>query len=449
MSFAYGNDGLTLSLIGSFEHAEIETLKQPLADYPIIFGRTSSGRLITLEGSAVIKRHQMGLERETLTEVISSTNIFLGAHLPKGSKSSCRQVSMRFEHLDDWAMPGGGFAIYESFENVGQASVQHMSFKIPHNLTFDALGASLTISYGFEQLDNNHNYSATRPVRFVAMFPESVPFDETYEKVVKPLQYFLNFACSAPTQLLKLALAFDDIEDVIGEAVSIPNWIETAHRGWRAPNNTVRPYWEMLLPLRKMSERVEEIFGRWSEIMARGANAIDLMASLSLGPTLYLETRFLLSVQAIEAYDRRRFDNTSVDPEAHKRRKENVLSGLPDDVELRSWVKGLLHWSNEPTLAERLERIIDYCSPPARALLRLDYVKLTKNTRNWLTHYSDELRSKAATDENLYWLTEETIVLMDCLLLRDLGFSGTEIGKLLESTRRAKAVFNTKQLRGE
>ena len=134
-------------------------------------------------------------------------------------------------------------------------------------------------------------------------------------------------------------------------------------------------------------------------------------------------------------------------PEAHENRKKSVLDGLPEDTELRNWVKRLLRWSNEPTLAERLERIIDYCSPPARGILRPDYVKLSKTTRNWLTHYSEELESKAATDENLYWLTEETIVLMECLLLRDLGFDGPETGRLLESTRRAKAVARVNELR--
>ena len=104
-------------------------------------------------------------------------------------------------------------------------------------------------------------------------------------------------------------------------------------------------------------------------------------------------------------------------------------------------MKGLLHWSNEPTLAERLQRVIEYCSPPAPGLLRKDFVQLTVRTRNWLTHYSEESRQKAASGEDLYRLTEEVIVLMECLLLRDLGFDGVEVGKLLESTRRAQSVF--------
>ena len=445
--FAFGNDGLTLSLTGSFEAPVAYSTKMPLASYPIILGRTSSGRRITLEDSNTTQRQFTGFEGDALNEQLSSARIYVGAHMTEGSKSLCRRISMDFEHLSDWALPERQFVEFDSAETLDDTHIEHFEFSVPGPVIFEAFGASIAISYGFEQSFGTHQFSAKRPVRIIATFLEPVPFDKTYDEIVKPLQYFLTLACSAPTQLLELELSVDEQDRVISQEVTIPTWINSAHRGWRAPNDITSPFREMLLPLRKCSERVEEVFANWADIMKRGANAIDRLASLSLGPPLYLETRFLLSVQAIEAYARRRFDDTSIEPEAHEKRKAMVIGGLPDDEELLNWVKGLLHWSNEPTLAQRLQRAIEYCSPPAPGLLRDDFVRLTVRTRNWLTHYSEELRLRAASEEDLYRLTEEVIVLMECLLLRDLGFDGVKVGELLESTRRAQAVFRTRQYR--
>jgi hypothetical protein len=403
---------------------------------------------MTLESARSISIQRVGLEDTTLTETISGTELFIGAHLPDGSKTPCRQVSMNFEHLADWALPDGGFSQYGSLEATDGGQLEHFAFNLPDPVEFQAFGADIRINYGSDHQDGHHSFSIQRPVRLIATFPEPLPYARTYDEIVKPLQYFLTFACAAPTQLLDLEFAVDGLERQVSETLSIPTWIETAHHGWREPNLMAQPFWEMLLPLRMMKDRVEDIFRHWSEIMERGASAIDLLASLTLGPPLYLETRYLFAIQSIEAYSRRRFENAMIDPDAHEKRKATVLAGLPDDKAIRSWIKELLHWSNEPELRGRLETIIAYSTPPARDLLRENYVQLAVRTRNWFTHYSEELEPKAASGEDLYWLTEETIVLMECCLLHDLGFDGVEAGKLLEATRRAKAVFNTKQMRG-
>jgi hypothetical protein len=85
--FAYGNSGLTLTLIGAFPQPKATPRRQSLASYPIILGKTSSGRLMTLESARSISIQRVGLEDTTLTETISGTELFIGAHLPGGSPS--------------------------------------------------------------------------------------------------------------------------------------------------------------------------------------------------------------------------------------------------------------------------------------------------------------------------------------------------------------------------
>jgi len=60
--FGYGNDGITLSLIGSFQPSGSDPERRAPYAYPIILGRTSSGRLMTLEESTPTKSMRMGFE---------------------------------------------------------------------------------------------------------------------------------------------------------------------------------------------------------------------------------------------------------------------------------------------------------------------------------------------------------------------------------------------------
>jgi hypothetical protein len=209
IQFAYGNDGVVLSLIGSFQAPAIDPMKQPLATYPIILGRTSSGRSITLEGSSSSSRQMNMSSGETLNKEISSTHIFVGALLPEESRSLCRRISMNFEHLADWALPTTAFVKFVPAVPTDGGVAERYEFNLQSPTLFNALGVSIAISYGFEQSFGTHSFSANRPARIIATFPEPTPFDETYEKIVKPLLYFLTIACSVPTQLLSLELTID------------------------------------------------------------------------------------------------------------------------------------------------------------------------------------------------------------------------------------------------
>ena len=419
--FDYGSDGLTLTLIGSFQPPTNGEVRQTLDSYPIIFGRTSSGRLMTLDGARSIGLQRVGYEHPTMTETIAGTELFIGAHLPEGSQTPCRQLLMSLEHLDEWALPDGGFSNYVSSEETAGGHLKHYAFNLPDAIDVEAFGAAIRIAYGFQPQDGRHSCSIQRPVSLIATFPEPLPYARTYDEIVKPLQYFLTFASSAPTQLLKQEFTVDGLERQVTESLSLPTWIETVHNGWREPKRAVQPFWEMLLPMRAMKERIGDVFQRWSVVMDQAGSAIDLLSALTLGPPLYSETRFLFAIQAIEAYSKGRFDSE---------RKVSSQSG----------------W---PALQDRLKDLIDYGTPSALGLLRTGYTQLAVDTRNWLTHHTKKGEVKAATGDNLYWLTEETIILMQCCLLRDLGFNGVEAGKLLEGTRRAKAVFSTKQARGD
>ncbi len=61
------------------------------------------------------------------------------------------------------------------------------------------------------------------------------------------------------------------------------------------------------------------------------------------------------------------------------------------------------------------------------------------DTRNYLTHYDEALRERAATDEELYWLVQATEGIFQLHILSLLGFAAEDIEKVVGRCDRLRA----------
>ncbi|MCY1360480.1 hypothetical protein D9M68_619550 [compost metagenome] len=58
------------------------------------------------------------------------------------------------------------------------------------------------------------------------------------------------------------------------------------------------------------------------------------------------------------------------------------------------------------------------------------FLDTTTNTRNYLTHYNEDIKSKSATGLELYFLNRKLKDLMTLNLLKDIGFTPDELNKI-------------------
>lgn len=429
-----GSAGPLLKLVGSFQGPPTTVGRRSFADYPIIYGHTSTGKMVTLDTARTVEAKSSGFLDPTISEDILARRAYVGAHLPLGPKTLCRQVRISFTHLDEWA--SAGERLIEP-----QSDAEHFAVRIPDPMPFDAFGTAASISYGRKESYSHQRFVLERPVAFLATPKGEMEIDAVYDTVVGPLQQFLSFACSADCQLTDLAFITDGVTYAVGD-VTQPRWIETAGAGWPEFQVTSPHPWEMLLPLAGIRDRITDLLSGWSRLLARSPQVVDLLSAVTGGRPLPLEARFLFAVQAGEVYHRRadHFRQTDMDPQSHGQRVDAILNAFPDDKSLHKWIKWRLRWSNEPALSTRLEDLIAHAGLGTEALLREGYVKRATDTRNWLTHYDPRLEEAAAKGAEIYWLTEETIAIIELCLLRDLGFGTDEAATLFGKTRRARSL---------
>lgn len=443
--FSHGNQGIRLDLIGSFQPSESGMGDRKLESYPLIFGRLSSGSLVTLETCSTIEVREVGLVNTTVTEGIQAGHIYIGDHLPDGGGTICRLVELNFELLDIWARPDGHFA-NQMQANPAAPGRFPFEYEIPAPVEFEAFGARLSINYGMQLSGDENTHTVSRPIRILLGYQEGQSFRDIEETAIQPLHYLLTLACADELQVLGIRFVEMTAES---DRPLTSKWIEAGYLGWKEPSGSSRRWFEMLLPLHAIQDCIEDVAQKWSELYEKADSSLHLFFALFLGPRLYLEARYLFAVQAAEVYHRRCFPNSVIDPDVHEERKRKVLAALKEDSELHQWMKGILHYTNEPPLRDRLTQLVDYGAPATSELLRDNFVQLAVRTRNRLTHYDPSLEGKAAADEDLYWLTEEVISLLECCFLRDLGFEPEGILERMGRTQRARQLSRTRAARSE
>lgn len=199
------------------------------------------------------------------------------------------------------------------------------------------------------------------------------------------------------------------------------------------PTNTGSRSWtEMLFTLPDIQERFEMYLKNWVRLSSELQPVYDLYFATLYNPSMYINQRFLNLVQGVEAFHRitRPQEGRELPRAQHRVRKRRVLDSVPDD--LRKWLRNQLQYSNEVSLATRLTHLAEEHSflfdnwPHGVS----NYVRTAKNTRNYLTHYTADLKKKSASGPKLYLLTQKTRSLLEACLLKEIGVSEETLNAL-------------------
>lgn len=98
---------------------------------------------------------------------------------------------------------------------------------------------------------------------------------------------------------------------------------------------------------------------------------------------------------------------------------------------------------NEINLGKRIKRIIEPFKSKignAKAISKL--TRNIVNTRNYLTHYNEELEKDAVRGSNLWDLCQIMEAIFQLHLLEQLGFENVEIEKILDNNYKLKQKIN-------
>lgn len=194
----------------------------------------------------------------------------------------------------------------------------------------------------------------------------------------------------------------------------------------------------MLFRFSRIRETADSIFHCWLVAYDVFQPALDLYFSSRAGAHKYVNGRFLSLAQALETYHRRTSGEATMDGETYRLLVLSILILVPE--EHRVWLAGRLAHGNEINFSTRLKRMIE----PFKQLFgnsesQKRLVRKIVDNRNYLTHYNQELRSRAASGSELLSLCMKMEAILQLHFLGKIGFSEEQIFDICNESETLKA----------
>jgi hypothetical protein len=170
---------------------------------------------------------------------------------------------------------------------------------------------------------------------------------------------------------------------------------------------------------------------RWYEFAAELPSAFAMVAEYTrAGSTTPWEDRLAYLARFVEQYHRKRYDSSRMSKQEFKQKRALVKSTLHAAKlgDLASWTHSLTKHANEKRLAERLQELVEDLGDTAAPVIRNPetWAKAVADTRNYYTHYSDYLQSKAAHGFDVVIMTKQLWWVVRAFLLREMGFDNAK-----------------------
>ncbi|SMC02108.1 hypothetical protein SAMN00768000_0321 [Sulfobacillus thermosulfidooxidans DSM 9293] len=143
----------------------------------------------------------------------------------------------------------------------------------------------------------------------------------------------------------------------------------------------------------------------------------------------FSEFNFLAIIQALEGYHRRKYpEKKYMDDDAYTRVIASWLSQLPVSLKQphKDSLKTRIKYGNEYSLRTRFKKLFTIITQSETEAIVSNYgetrfIEKVIDTRNYLTHYTQELTVRAAQGKELIHLTKRLRVFLLLLILKDLN----------------------------
>lgn len=402
----------------------------------VIQGISNNGKKITLLNAFNTKttRSFSPSSSDGSSEIYAQT-AFIGAHLKNDSKFE--KVYFRTELLDEWVNVSG-FKIEEKFAPI---SIQISYTAPPPILLYTS--EEYEISLIFQQTFPSHNYvqkeaKIVQEVYFEINFLQDSDYKKA-QKIIHRLQNFISLATLKPLMPLKI-FGYSKESVFSFQEQQIPNEIDILYTSITDYKKfDVLPP-NMLFTFSHIAHSPQSFFEQWFRIADTLSPVFDLYFADIYQPATYLEKRFLSLVQALESYHRRTATNEILSKADHKKRCNEILTAIPESH--KDWLNSILHYSNEIRFAQRMEELFEqYSYLLSPFIAKEEFVKLSKDTRNYHTHYDQSLEKKTAKGSNLIKLIEIQKTLLTLSLLGELGFSSQDLYAFFDKFDIHRMVF--------
>lgn len=414
---------LSLELLGSFY--DIKSMGSlGGGDYfkpEIILGVTDNGLICTLLRNYETQNqiNMPGIRKS----IIKAQVLLIGKHFNKSDEICFSSFQANFTNLEHWLSEKPfSMTIPEDIKN----GVWNLSHKWPpeFNVNIEDIGGSIESTHEFKTDGDLIRNVLWKSKAFLKITPDSQQHFEWFWGVVYDLCNLLTLLIGETTYITQVKGFGNEIEIAPGQKTK--ETIEVFITQKKPNINEAIYSFEMILPFPRIAEEIENIFFLWFSKSKSLRSVYDLFFGTFYNPGMYLQFQFLSLMQAIESFHRVTCGGKYLSDEKWQPYKEKLTNEIPKDLESshKDSLKSRIKYGNEYSLRKRLDELLKtFKDGTAEALSphKGYFTGVVVDTRNYLTHYDDELKSASLEGADLYWANQRLRILITILLLKEIG----------------------------
>ena len=431
-------DKITLNLMGTLTDL---TKFQDQFEYEIIMGISTKGDPITLH-KCYANNFSMS-HPSFATSSYSILYIFQGSHFLKKEDMKFSKVYAHLTHFDEWIGLSGFNA---GLDKINENKIS-ITYSQPKKIEFDLINNfTATIWFGYSLHSSSVNEKEQGIKQRIALNIESRNEKSFFEfqKILMDIRNFLGLACLSPIHPIEVkGITESNKEEVnnqtIHTTISIYNTQSNMPKEIVNVNSA-----NMLFTYVDIKENVQSYFQKWFENKSILEPTYNAYSGVLYNKHIYLDQKLLLLIQAVESYHRRTSNATEVTEDEHKKRLNEIMSNVPEHHKI--WLQNKLQFSNEISLRKRLKSILEqfkFILPNHEQQIK-PFINYVVDTRNYLTHYSNNAKENIKDYDKMYLTSEYLKLIIESCLLVSLGFPVEKIESLITKSKTVKGISNLK-----
>ncbi len=428
-------EGASLELIGSFkEPKDLAKVLEP----NIILG-VGSKKIITLYRC---------YETNTNLSVPGLMNssfiadfIFLGHHFNKEEDVVFESLSVNYPFLEMWSGKTG-FQYKLDMTKEHHLDKYTVCYSYPDKVEVSLDDCDVSFDYAFGDGGDRFKDFKMNHTTFIKLRPSSeMVFTEYLKRYFYHLENFLSLAIGQVMYPLKVKGKNSNCKTLLKDSKTVLNDIEIYYSSRKAelPLKKIHPM-DMLFCYPDIASKFKDCLSNWFSKIDKLSPVYDLYFATLYNPTMYLQHKFLSLVQAIESYHRRNFSGEYVSREIYAPIWNTLKDAIPEGVnpDFRASLKHRMQYLYEYSLRKRLKDIVDALGDTLNPVIpdKGAFIEDLYNTRNYLTHYDEDLKAKAKDGKELHKRTQQLKGLIEICLLKEIGFEKEDILKILSKKRK-------------
>lgn len=211
---------------------------------------------------------------------------------------------------------------------------------------------------------------------------------------------------------------------------------------------------DSMVNFRDISDKLSNVFNFWFEKQEILKTIVDLYLS-DFYMDMYLETKFLNSIQTLEIYHRKVYNGKLFDPVKYQKYSTDIVNFVNDNIpEFVERIKGMLLFGNELSLSKRLKELINSLSPDTKTYIigksdnRKKFIQQLVDTRNYLTHYDVGDKKNVLKDSSeIFYAIQRLKALATLFLFKEIGIEeNVIINKIQQSKQYSYSIEEAKKL---